>query len=134
MGRANLRNEYWYIKENFFNKLHLHLEQYSMEMEYIFSKSEANKYIKIANAFFYYLHDYTNYKEFKAITLADTNSKFIAMVKREMLLQWDNKEITSILLVFIEYLSKKGFNNPILLLGSDAPLYHFETLRLKYNN
>lgn len=134
MRSANLRNEYWYIKENFFNNLHAHVEQYSMEMEYIFSKSEAKKYIKIANAFFYYLHDYTDHKGFETITLEDTNSKFIAMLRKDTFLLIDNKEITSKLRVFIEYLNKKGFKNPNLLISSASHFYQFQTLQLKHNN
>ena len=104
--------EYWDCKEQFLTIFKsLSKEFYTIQLNK-FSRRTAQDYFLIADAWVEYLYGYTECLDFKDISVAQTNSKFIAQERNQSLYDFDSKVVKNKLKHFVTFLKEKGYSNP----------------------
>ncbi len=99
------------LKENLFGKMNGEIEKFEQELLKKYKVQTVTKYTRVASAFVHYIHDHTDYISFEEIKQSDTNSKFIATVKYDILEDFEKSEIQQKMKVFLDFLKQQGFQN-----------------------
>jgi len=106
--------ELWDCKEEFYKKMKVLVEEFYVIQKAKFSRTTAQNYHIIANAWVEYLYSYTDCISYGDISVAQTNSHFWSSMRYHDLYDFDSKEVKSKQKVFIAFLKELGYENPTI--------------------